>query len=222
MRDTTPGKRPLRPSVRARHTLRVRHSYFHIPIAMKYAFITGILLVLFMIFLGRTLLNLSLEAAERQINDQGIKAALLVAARTEPFWIDETLSNEERIAAQERLNRELKACLQDPGAQGLLDILIMDSKGTEFYASAREGRQVNLGEEREILSIEASRASSVRRSSCPGTQWRTPNAHTRSNRWSSGRGAVARRSRASKRTAGEGSARARARARSASLASMPT
>ena len=104
---------------RTRQALRAQPGGLRLPIAVKYAGITGILLVLCMWILGRSLLTLSLYTVEGEINDKGIKAAVLVASLIDPFWTRDDLTNDQRQAAAEGLEKELSTFLKDPGAAGV-------------------------------------------------------------------------------------------------------
>ena len=94
--------------------------------------------------LGRSVLTLSLDTANREINDKGIMAAVLVASHIDPFWARDDLNNDQRQAAAERVEEELAAFLADPGAKGVLDILILDRRAQTFLASASGNTRVNL------------------------------------------------------------------------------
>lgn len=148
----------------AARPLREDRSTFRIPIAVKYAVITGVLLVLFMIILGKSLLGISLETADREINDKGIKAALIFSTGTEPFWLKEPVTEEERTfqqTSQEKLEQELKAFIEGDGAEGVLEVLVLDKSGDQFIASAKGGEKVQLRDERELPLEAAAKAGVV-------------------------------------------------------------
>ena len=124
-------------------------SGLRIPIAIKYAVVTGVLLVLCMVILGRALHSKSVDTADKEINDKGVTSSVLVASSIDPFWAKE-LEESERLAAQQSLKSDLSTFLKDPGARGVVDVLILDSSASAILASASGKTEVALQSERAV------------------------------------------------------------------------
>ncbi len=127
-----------------------------IPIAVKYAVVTAVLLVVFLIFVARSDLRLSLSSVDREINQTGILAAMF-ASETDPFWADNRPSS-EKAEAQTKLAAQLRARIEDPAAAEVLDIIIFGPRGETFIERAGAGNKINLENLQPLQSEEGTRA----------------------------------------------------------------
>ncbi|MEM7166683.1 MAG: SpoIIE family protein phosphatase [Planctomycetota bacterium] len=96
------------------------------------------LLILFMTFLATSIYNEALARLDNEINDKGIALVQLCATSTEPFWTDASLSRDALQSAQERLERRLQDFGSNPGAKGVLDIVILERGATQVSGGAEK------------------------------------------------------------------------------------
>lgn len=112
-----------------------------IPIAVKYAVVTAVLLVIFLIFVARSDLKLSLISVDREINQTGIIAAMF-ASEIDPFWADHR-PDSEKAEAQAKLASDLRARIEDPAARAeILDIVVIGALREKFIARAGAGNKI--------------------------------------------------------------------------------
>ncbi|MFQ5655606.1 MAG: PP2C family protein-serine/threonine phosphatase [Planctomycetota bacterium] len=128
------------------------------PIAVKYAGVTGILLILFMVFIGRAAYQLAEVTTDRLINQRGISQAQQAAYQIDPFWADPARSPQALGDAQDRLELQLEGFLRNPGATGILDIVVLEQDREKFIANATGSHQVRLAGEEPLRVDEAERA----------------------------------------------------------------
>lgn len=139
-------------------------SSVRIPIAVKYGLITGLLLIVFMTYLATSIYNESLSRVDDEINDKGIALVQLCAASTEPFWKDATASPEELRAAQQRLEHQLQEFGRNPGAKGVLDIVILEESAAsgggarKFIAAASGSGSMGIDVSTPVASPQAESA----------------------------------------------------------------
>jgi len=160
----SPGQRHLAASRQARFSprnkFRERPPKQILPIAAKYSIVTAVLLITFLVWVGRASYDLSVDATTQQIDRSGIQMALLLAVSTEPFWEDTDLPDAEKLVAQKNLENRLRSFVADPGSKGVLDVLVLDASGNRFIASAQEGDKIRLQSERTI-AVDLARESGV-------------------------------------------------------------
>lgn len=139
-RPTSHTPRPTPRPVRGHRHVQPEPHGIRLPIAIKYGVVSALLLIASMVFLGSSVYFVSVRTADREINDKGIKAALLVATSIDPVWADDERSNDEKSRAQIRVGEQLRDFHAQKGAEGVLDIVIFeDAKPDSKYVEAASG-----------------------------------------------------------------------------------
>lgn len=128
------------------------------PIGVKYGVVSAVILIIAMVFLGSSVYYLAVATADREINDKGIKTTLLLAASLDPFWADASRPDDEKNAAQTKLELELRTFLRQPGAEGVLDIVVFPEDVTKFVVAASGSNRLGLEAGAHLESAEADRA----------------------------------------------------------------
>ncbi|MGE3165186.1 MAG: PP2C family protein-serine/threonine phosphatase [Planctomycetota bacterium] len=139
-------------------------SRVRIPIGIKYGVVSAAILIAAMVFLGSSVYYLAVATADREVNDKGIKTTLLLAASLDPFWADADRADPEKNAAQIEIEYELRSFLQQPGAEGVLDIVIFPEDATKFVVAASGSNRLGLAAGPRLPSAEADRAGVLVRS----------------------------------------------------------
>ncbi len=128
-------------------------SRLYIPIAIKYAVVTAVILVVFILVVRRLTLDLALESVDRQINTRGISTTLILSNTIEPFWLSKAPAS-EKAAAQHKLTERLNRLLDELKDKDFLDLLVIDDSGEQFVAIASQGdrrsRNIRLRAERAL------------------------------------------------------------------------
>lgn len=138
-----------------------RRSRIRLPIAVKYGLVTGLLLIVFMAFLGITSFHLAMRTAEREINDKGIKLVVMAAAAIDdPFWAQDALGQGADLSrAQARLEGILRTFRDEPGAQGVKDVVVFEADRARYVVAASGSNRLDLAEvESPVASDDAARA----------------------------------------------------------------
>ncbi len=113
-----------------------------IPIAAKYAVVSAILLVSFLVFVAQSDLRLAVATVDEQINRTGIKDAAWLSNEIDPFWAKS--EHTDSVAAQSRLEELLRQRIQDPSAKSeVLDISVLGPQKQTFIARAWEGSKLS-------------------------------------------------------------------------------
>lgn len=97
-----------------------------------------------MAFLGSSAYFLAVATADREINDKGIKTALLVASSLDPFWARAELTPAQKEQAQLQVEQQLQSFVNSPGADGVLDIVISDEDRRNYVVSASNSTRLVL------------------------------------------------------------------------------
>lgn len=114
------------------------------PIAVKYGTISGLILVIFVLWVGSTSTELALQSTATQVNSNGNELVLLASSMITPFWQDEDLAFDAQNLAQENLTQQLRDFINTPGRHTVLDILVLDSTGRNLIANARGGDRLGI------------------------------------------------------------------------------
>lgn len=113
-----------------------------VPIAAKYAGVTAVLLVIFLILVARSDLRSSLRKVDQLIHESGVAAAMLFAAEVDPYWARPD-GDGGSSGAQGALAARLSARVADPAlADRVLDVVVLGVDGRSFEANARGGRSL--------------------------------------------------------------------------------
>ncbi|MGA1203267.1 MAG: hypothetical protein ACO4BJ_09835, partial [Planctomycetota bacterium] len=112
------------------------------PIAAKYAGVTAVLLVIFLVLVARSDLRSSLRKVDQLIHESGVAAAMLFAAEVDPYWARPD-GDGGGSGAQGALAARLAARVADPAlADRVLDVVVLGVDGRSFEANARGGRSL--------------------------------------------------------------------------------
>lgn len=114
------------------------------PIAVKYGAVSGVILLSFVLWVGNTSTDLALQSTAEQVNLNGSEQVLLISSLITPFWADDSLPEEEQLAAQQQLGKKLNAFITTPGPHKVLDVLVLDANGTTLIASAWGGDRLRF------------------------------------------------------------------------------
>ncbi len=125
--------------------------------AVKYAGITAVILVGFVLFVSRSNYSVSVRELDTEINRRGIALTAVCAQNLEPFWRDDSLPDRDMLDKQNQLHQDLAILLTDPALEGVLDVLVLEDE-KNFIASASGSEEFGLADERPIASPEADRA----------------------------------------------------------------
>ncbi len=130
-----------------------------VPIAVKYAGISAILLILFLVFVARSDLRIAVATADERINRNGIQLALMFSEAVDPFWADGTPET-KHSQAQSALQLLLETRIQDPALEeDVLDVLVFGSDRNLFVARARGSvRRLSFEREQTLETAAGSRA----------------------------------------------------------------
>lgn len=130
-----------------------------IPIAVKYAGVTAVLLVTFLLFVARSDLRLAVQTADETINNTGIKLAMMFSEEIEPFWARTGRTGAENSEAQESLQAMLGERIAHPAAnRDVLDVVVLGADRQTFIAHGRTGRELTLERSRSLETEAATRA----------------------------------------------------------------
>ncbi|MEM7261640.1 MAG: SpoIIE family protein phosphatase [Planctomycetota bacterium] len=135
----------------------VERSGVKIPIAVKYAGITAVLVLGFVAYVSRSSYVISLAELDSEINRGGIALTALAARSIDPFWSNKELAEFELLEKQTQLANGIRAWLDDPGLEGVLDVLVFESKD-RFIVSASGRDRFGLVGERPLPSPDAEEA----------------------------------------------------------------
>lgn len=135
-----------------------RSSGIRLPIAVKYAIMTGALLAVFLGVVGSTSYRIALREIDAQINAKGMDTTLILAQTIDPFWIDDNLTQREAQALQTQLELQLASMVSEKGEEGFLDVMIIEADTASFVATGTKSLQVTLSAESEITTPQAREA----------------------------------------------------------------